>query len=134
MASCIQSQSICVKIKADFFFDEFAASVSRVRGSSAETLCGCLLQHGLRNTDNVLDAFQLALLCDFPRLSVISHHMIMKHFKELCATGAWIFMQSRPFLEKKNLEGSVIIEESGAHGVLQKWNKIEARLKATSHF
>ncbi|CAN6875576.1 unnamed protein product [Brassica oleracea] len=79
MASCIQSQSIC-----------------------AETLCGCLLQHGLRNTENVLDAFQLALLCDFPRLSVISHHMIMKHFKELCATGSWIFMQSRPFLEKKN--------------------------------
>ncbi|CAN7079170.1 unnamed protein product, partial [Brassica oleracea var. botrytis] len=81
MASCIQSQSIC-----------------------AETLCGCLLQHGLRNTENVLDAFQLALLCDFPRLSVISHHMIMKHFKELCATGSWIFMQSRPFLEKKKLK------------------------------
>ncbi|KAH0860072.1 hypothetical protein HID58_088333 [Brassica napus] len=101
MASCIQSQSICMWYT--FLF---------VSITLTETLCGCLLQHGLRNADNVLDAFQLALLCDFPRLSVISHHMIMKHFKELCATGAWIFMQSRPFLEKKNLEGSVIIEES----------------------
>nr|VDC91107.1 unnamed protein product [Brassica rapa] len=78
MASCKQSQSIC-----------------------AEMICGCLLQHGLRNTENVLDVFQLALLCGFPRFSVISHHMIMKHFKQLCATEAWIFMQSRPFLEKK---------------------------------
>lgn len=84
MASGIQSQSIC-----------------------GETLCGCLLEHGLGSTENVLGAFHLALLCDFPRLGVIwliSDYMIMKHFRELCAAGSWIYMQSRPFLEKKKLK------------------------------
>lgn len=75
-------------------------------------LCEWHLEHGLLNTENVIDVFQLSLLCDFPRLSVISHRMIMKHFKELYATEAWIAMKkSHPFLEKE-LRDSVIIEEN----------------------
>lgn len=75
-------------------------------------VCEWHLEHGLLTTENVIDVFQLALLCDFPRLSVISHRMIMKHFKELYATEAWTAMKkSHPFLEKE-LRDSVFIEEN----------------------
>lgn len=59
----------------------------------------------------------------------------------LCYTSMDIYAEPSLSREKKNLKGFVIIEErlfriqiNGAHGVLQKRNKIEARLKATSHF
>jgi hypothetical protein len=73
-------------------------------------VCEWHLEHGLLTTENVVDVFQLALLCDFPRLSLISHRMIMKHFNELSATEAWTAMKkSHPFLEKE-VRDSVIIE------------------------
>ncbi|CAH2043244.1 unnamed protein product, partial [Thlaspi arvense] len=80
-------------------------------------LCEWHLEHGLLNIEN------LALLCDFPRLSVISHRMIMKHFKELYATEAWIAMKkSHPFLEKE-LRDSVVIEENMRKERIRKRNE-----------
>ncbi|XP_010478779.1 PREDICTED: BTB/POZ and TAZ domain-containing protein 4-like [Camelina sativa] len=77
-------------------------------------LCEWHLEHGLLNTENVIDVFQLALLCDFPRLSVISHRMIVKHFKELSATEAWTAMKkSHPFLEKEVRDSVILQENSG---------------------
>lgn len=86
-------------------------------------VCEWHLEHGLLTTENVIDVFQLALLCDFPRLSVISHRMIMKHFKELYATEAWTAMKkSHPFLEKE-LRDSVFIEENARKERIRKRNE-----------
>ena len=86
-------------------------------------VCEWHLEHGLLTTENVIDVFQLALLCDFPRLSVMSHRMIMKHFKELYATEAWTAMKkSHPFLEKE-LRDSVFIEENTREERIRKRNE-----------
>ncbi|CAH8280979.1 unnamed protein product [Arabidopsis lyrata] len=85
-------------------------------------VCEWHLEHGLLTTENVIDVFQLALLCDFPRLSLISHRMIMKHFKELSATEAWTAMKkSHPFLEKE-VRDSVIIEANTRKERIRKRN------------
>ncbi|AED98350.1 BTB and TAZ domain protein 4 [Arabidopsis thaliana] len=85
-------------------------------------VCEWHLEHGLLTTENVVDVFQLALLCDFPRLSLISHRMIMKHFNELSATEAWTAMKkSHPFLEKE-VRDSVIIEANTRKERMRKRN------------
>lgn len=52
-------------------------------------LCEWRLEHGLLTIDNVIDTFQLALLCDAPRLSLICYRMILKNFKSISTTEAW---------------------------------------------
>lgn len=82
MASGIQSQSIC-----------------------GETLCGCLLEHGLGSTENVLGSF------------------VLQDHGYIC--------RAVPFSRKKNLKGFVIIEESlfsiqinGAHGFFKSGTRL----------
>ncbi|KAM7251159.1 hypothetical protein ACFE04_023042 [Oxalis oulophora] len=71
-------------------------------------ICEWQLEHDFLNTDNVVDVFQLALLCDAPRLSLICHRKIIKHFKAVSATEGWTVMkQSHPVLEKEILESMV---------------------------
>lgn len=74
--------------------------------------CEQRLEQGCLNTENVVDVFQLALLCDAPRLSLICHRMILANFKDVSFTEGWKAMrQSHPVLEKE-LHESVIDEEN----------------------
>ena len=74
--------------------------------------CEHKLELGLLTVENVVDIFQLSLLCDTPRLSLICHRMILKHFKAVLVTEGWKTMkQSHPILEKE-LRESVIEEEN----------------------
>ena len=67
--------------------------------------CEWRLERSLLTTENVIDIFQLALLCDAPRLSFICHRMILNNFKSVSATDGWTAMkQSHPILEKGLLE------------------------------
>lgn len=64
------------------------------------------------NIDNVIDVFQLALLCDAPRLGLICHRKILKNFKAVTESEGWKTMRkSHPILEKELLE-SLIEEEN----------------------
>lgn len=66
--------------------------------------CEQKLELGLLTIDNVVDVFQLALLCDAPRLSLICHRRILKNFKAVSETEGWKAMkQSHPILEKEVL-------------------------------
>lgn len=77
--------------------------------------CEQKLEHGLLNTENVVDIFQLALLCDAPRLSLICYRMILKNFKAVSTTEGWkVMKQSHPTLERELLE-SAIEEDSVSH-------------------
>ncbi|KAH9712304.1 hypothetical protein WN944_021363 [Citrus x changshan-huyou] len=73
--------------------------------------CERQLEHGLLSTENVVDIFQLALLCDAPRLSLVCHRMILKNFKVVSDSEGWkAMMQSHPVLEKELVE-SVLDED-----------------------
>jgi predicted RND superfamily exporter protein len=74
--------------------------------------CEQKLELGLLTVDNLVDVFQLALLCDAPRLSLICHRKILKNFKTVSESEGWKAMkQSHPVLEKEILE-SMIEEEN----------------------
>ncbi|XP_021908171.1 BTB/POZ and TAZ domain-containing protein 4 isoform X2 [Carica papaya] len=74
-------------------------------------ICEWHLEHGLLTTENVVDIFQLALLCDAPRLGIICHRMILKNFRDVSATEGWkVMKKSHPVLEKELLK-SMIDEE-----------------------
>lgn len=73
--------------------------------------CERQLEHGLLSTENVVDIFQLALLCDAPRLSLVCHRMILKNLKVVSDSEGWkAMMQSHPVLEKELVE-SVLDED-----------------------
>ncbi|KAE9449619.1 hypothetical protein C3L33_18482, partial [Rhododendron williamsianum] len=68
-------------------------------------LCEWRLEHGLLTIENMIDTFQLALLCDAPRLGYICHRLILKNFIHISTTEGWkIMQQSHPMLEKEILE------------------------------
>ncbi|GAB4846899.1 hypothetical protein Ancab_025907 [Ancistrocladus abbreviatus] len=70
--------------------------------------CEQCLEKGQLNIENVIDIFQLALLCDAPRLSLICHRMILTNFKAVSATEGWkVMKQSHPVLEKEILRSIV---------------------------
>lgn len=65
-------------------------------------LCECWLEQKMITTENVVDIFQLALLCDAPRLSLICHRFILSNLKVVSATDGWQYMkESHPMLEKQ---------------------------------
>ncbi|KAJ8765556.1 hypothetical protein K2173_014678 [Erythroxylum novogranatense] len=71
-------------------------------------ICVWHLEQGFLNAENVVDIFQLALLCDAPRLSLICHRMILKNLKEISATEGWeVMKKSHPVLEKQLLESKI---------------------------
>ncbi|CAH1421203.1 unnamed protein product [Lactuca virosa] len=66
--------------------------------------CVNQLEHKFLNIDNVVDVFQLALLCDAPRLSIICHRLIIKNLKAVSLSDGWKAMkESHPVLEKELL-------------------------------
>lgn len=74
-------------------------------------ICENKLEQSFLTTENVVDIFQLALLCDAPRLSLICHRMIVTNFQEISTTEGWKAMkQSHPVLEKELLDSMVDVE------------------------
>ncbi|KAI3500343.1 hypothetical protein L1887_36163 [Cichorium endivia] len=66
--------------------------------------CEHQLEHKFLNVDNVVDVFQLALLCDAPRLSIVCHRLILKNLKAVSLSDGWKAMKdSHPILEKELL-------------------------------
>ncbi|KAJ1381789.1 SPOP, C-terminal BACK-like domain [Sesbania bispinosa] len=91
--------------------------------------CEEKLELGYLTIDNVVDVFQLALLCDAPRLSLICHRTILKNFKVVSESEGWKAMkQSHPVLEKEVLE-SVIDEENSKKERMRKINEREIYLQ-----
>ncbi|PKI71303.1 hypothetical protein CRG98_008303 [Punica granatum] len=85
--------------------------------------CEQRLEQGGLDAENVVDVFQLALLCDAPRLSLICHRMILANFKDVSSTEGWKAMkQSHPDLEKELLE-SIIDEENKQKERIRKRNE-----------
>ena len=75
-------------------------------------ICEQPLEHVLLTLETVVDVLQLSLLCDSPRLTLISHHMILRNFKAVSSIEGWKAMKkSRPALEKEVME-SMIDEEN----------------------
>ena len=67
-------------------------------------VCESHFENTLLNEENVIDVFQLALLCDAPRLGLLCHRMIHKSFEEVSTSQGWIAMkQSHPSLHKELL-------------------------------
>ncbi|KAK3224561.1 hypothetical protein Dsin_011586 [Dipteronia sinensis] len=70
--------------------------------------CEQQLEQGLLTTENVVDIFQLSLLCNAPRLSLICHRMILKNFVTVSISEGWkVMKQSHPMLEKELLESMI---------------------------
>lgn len=66
--------------------------------------CEYQLEHKYLNVDNAVDVFQLALLCDAPRLSIVCHRVIIKNLKAVSLSDGWKAMKdSHPILEKELL-------------------------------
>ncbi|KAF3440829.1 hypothetical protein FNV43_RR19115 [Rhamnella rubrinervis] len=85
--------------------------------------CEKQLEHGLLTPENVVDIFQLALLCDAPRLGLICHRMIQKNFKTVSDSEGWKAMkQSHPVLERQLLE-YVIVEDNRQKERIRKRNE-----------
>jgi len=64
--------------------------------------CEYQIEHRLLNVDNVVDVFQLSLLCDAPRLGIICNRFILKCFDAASTSAGWKAMRaSHPHLEKK---------------------------------
>lgn len=86
--------------------------------------CEYQLEHLLLNVDNIVDVFQLALLCDAPRLNIICHRFMLKSFKAVSSSAGWKAMrESHPALEKELLE-SVRVEDRRQR---EKMRKLEER-------
>ncbi|GMH06360.1 hypothetical protein Nepgr_008200 [Nepenthes gracilis] len=85
--------------------------------------CERCLEKGQLNVENVIDIFQLALLCDSPRLSLICHRMILNNFKVVSATEGWrVMTESHPVLEKEILR-SITEADNRKEGRLRKLNE-----------
>ncbi|KAL6220321.1 hypothetical protein ACLB2K_008077 [Fragaria x ananassa] len=85
--------------------------------------CQQKLEDGLLTTENVVDIFQLALLCDASRLSLICHRMILKNFKAVSVTEGWkVMKQSHPTLERELLD-SAIEEDNSRKERIRKINE-----------
>ncbi|KAL4372670.1 hypothetical protein HN51_006662 [Arachis hypogaea] len=85
--------------------------------------CEQNLESSFLTIDNVIDVFQISLLCDAPRLSLICHRMILSNFKAVSESEGWKAMkESHPVLEKEVLE-SMIEEENNKKERTRKINE-----------
>lgn len=86
-------------------------------------LCEWWLEHRLLTTENAIDLFQLAMLCDAPRLSLMCHRFILKNFKPVSVTDGWKAMkESHPILEREISE-SLIHEDARLKYRVRKMNE-----------
>lgn len=71
-------------------------------------MCVQLADEEFLTAENVVDVFQLALLCDAPRLSLICHRMILHNFQKVSTTEAWkVMKKSHPALERELLLSAI---------------------------
>lgn len=74
--------------------------------------CEWWLEHRMMATENVVDMFQVALLCDALRLGFVCHRFILSSLKAVSATDGWRDMkESHPILENAIL-ASVVDEDA----------------------
>ncbi|KAK1433140.1 hypothetical protein QVD17_10046 [Tagetes erecta] len=67
--------------------------------------CEVELERKYLNVDNAIDVFQLALLCDAPRLGIICHRLILNNFKAASLSDGWkVMKESHPVLERELVE------------------------------
>ncbi|XP_051140610.1 BTB/POZ and TAZ domain-containing protein 4 [Andrographis paniculata] len=86
-------------------------------------LCEWWLEHKWMTTENAVDIFQLSLLCDSPRLSLMCHRFILSNLKAVCASDGWRDMkESHPVLEKEIRE-SIIHQEARRKERIRKMNE-----------
>ncbi|CAI9111282.1 OLC1v1011470C1 [Oldenlandia corymbosa var. corymbosa] len=86
-------------------------------------LCEWWIEQRLLNTESAIDIFQLAMLCDAPRLSFISHRFILRNFKPVSVTDGWKAMkESHPVLENEILH-SIVAEEFNRKDRIRKLNE-----------
>lgn len=68
-------------------------------------LCEHIIEHGLLNSENVIDMLQLARKCDAPRLSLMCTRMVVMDLKTVSLTEGWKMMRrSNRALEQELLE------------------------------
>lgn len=88
-----------------------------------KNLCEWWLEHRLMTTENAIDIFQLSLLCDAPRLSLMCHRFILSNLKALRASDGWRDMkESHPVLEKEILK-SILDQDARQKDRLRKLNE-----------
>lgn len=91
--------------------------------------CEYQLEKKYLNVDNAVDVFQLALLCDVPRLSIICHRLILKNFKAASLSEGWKAMKaSHPILEKELL-ATVAYEANRQNEKVKKANERKVYLQ-----
>ncbi|XP_068655325.1 BTB/POZ and TAZ domain-containing protein 4, partial [Aristolochia californica] len=70
--------------------------------------CAGHIENFFLTTENVIDVYQLAQLCDIPRLCLICHRMIISNFKVVSASEGWkVMKQSNARLEKELIESII---------------------------
>ncbi|XP_076949888.1 BTB/POZ and TAZ domain-containing protein 4-like [Bidens hawaiensis] len=86
--------------------------------------CEYQLEHRLLNMENVVDVFQLSVLCDAPRLTIICQRFVLMCFQGVSFSAGWKAMKtSHPHIEKKLLE-SLKFED---HRQKEKMRKLNER-------
>uniref|UniRef100_A0A1J3J7X3 BTB/POZ and TAZ domain-containing protein 5 n=1 Tax=Noccaea caerulescens TaxID=107243 RepID=A0A1J3J7X3_NOCCA len=102
-------------------------------------LCESQFENVLLNEENVIDVFQLSLLCDAPRLGLICHRMILKSFEEVSTSEGWQAMkQSHPSLHKELLrsvayELNSLKERSRKQKEIQTYTQLYEAMEAFVH-
>uniref|UniRef100_A0A1J3CT89 BTB/POZ and TAZ domain-containing protein 5 n=1 Tax=Noccaea caerulescens TaxID=107243 RepID=A0A1J3CT89_NOCCA len=102
-------------------------------------LCESQFENVLLNEENVMDVFQLSLLCDAPRLGLICHRMILKSFEEVSTSEGWQAMkQSHPSLHKELLrsvayELNSLKERSRKQKEIQTYTQLYEAMEAFVH-
>ncbi|KAI3794133.1 hypothetical protein L1987_36760 [Smallanthus sonchifolius] len=92
-------------------------------------VCECQLEHKLLNMENVVDVFQLAVLCDAPRLTIICQRFVLMCFKAASSSAGWKAMRaSHPHIEKKLLE-SLKFEDHRQNEKMRKLNERKVYLE-----
>ncbi|KAD7479338.1 hypothetical protein E3N88_02474 [Mikania micrantha] len=91
--------------------------------------CEYQLEHKLLNMENVVDVFQLAVLCDAPRLGIICQRFVLMSFKAASSSAGWKAMRSsHPHIEKKLLS-SLKFEDHRQKEKLRKVNERKVYLE-----
>ncbi|KAK9061906.1 hypothetical protein SSX86_019090 [Deinandra increscens subsp. villosa] len=91
--------------------------------------CEYQLEHKLLNMENVVDVFQLAVLCDAPRLRIICQRYVLMCFQAASTSAGWKVMKaSHPHIEKKLLS-SLKFEDYRRKEKMRKMNERKVYLE-----
>ncbi|KAG0568018.1 hypothetical protein M758_7G177500 [Ceratodon purpureus] len=78
------------------------------RIASLKRICTDNYEHGLLNSDNVVDVLQIARLCDEPRLYLLCLRRIVSDFKSVARSDGWrVMKETDPNLEQELVEAVI---------------------------